>query len=78
VRNSQESKGGTLDEMPYSGERELVESTSSRKTGRASLGGIGLPSQIISSDPESFLSERNAGSEMEKSLRKRWSSDRPE
>ena len=33
VRDSQDSKGGTLDEMPYSGERELVESTSSRKTG---------------------------------------------
>ncbi|KRY62225.1 hypothetical protein T4D_7626, partial [Trichinella pseudospiralis] len=26
-------RGGTLDEMPNSGERELVESTSSRKTG---------------------------------------------
>jgi hypothetical protein len=31
VRNSQDSKGGTLEEMPYSRERELVESTSSRK-----------------------------------------------
>ena len=29
----QDSKGGTLNEMPYSGERELVESISSRKTG---------------------------------------------
>ena len=33
VRDSQDSKEGTLDEMPYSGERELVESTSSGKTG---------------------------------------------
>ena len=32
VRNSQDSKGGTFDEMPYSGEKELVEPTSSRKT----------------------------------------------
>jgi hypothetical protein len=31
VRDSQDSKGGTLDEMPNSGERELVVSTSSRK-----------------------------------------------
>jgi hypothetical protein len=33
LRDSLDSKGGTLDEMPYSGERELVESTSSRNTG---------------------------------------------
>jgi hypothetical protein len=33
LTDSQDSKGGTLDEMPNSGERELVESTSSRKTG---------------------------------------------
>jgi hypothetical protein len=33
VRSSQVSKGGTLDEMPNSGERELVEFTSSRRIG---------------------------------------------
>jgi hypothetical protein len=33
VRESQASKGGTLDEMLSSGERELVDSTCSRKTG---------------------------------------------
>ena len=33
VRDSQDSKGGTLDEMPDSRERELIEPTSSRKTG---------------------------------------------
>jgi hypothetical protein len=33
VRDSQDSKGGTLDEMPYNRERDLIESTSSRKTG---------------------------------------------
>ena len=32
VRDSQDSKGGTLDEIPYSGEWELVDPTSSRKT----------------------------------------------
>ena len=32
VRDSQDSKGGTLGEIPDSRERELVESTSSRKT----------------------------------------------
>ena len=33
MRESQDVKGRTLDELSYSGERELVESTSSRKTG---------------------------------------------
>ena len=33
VRDSQNSKEGTLDEMPNSEEKELEESTSSRKTG---------------------------------------------
>jgi hypothetical protein len=32
-RDLKDSKGGTIDEMPYSGERELVESTSSRNIG---------------------------------------------
>jgi hypothetical protein len=33
VRDSQHSKGGSLDEMPNNRERELTEPTSSRKTG---------------------------------------------
>ena len=33
VRDSQDSKGETLDEMPDSRERELIEPTSSRKKG---------------------------------------------
>jgi hypothetical protein len=33
ARDTQESKGVTLDEMTYSGEKELVEFTSRRKTG---------------------------------------------
>jgi hypothetical protein len=43
VRDSQESKGGPIDEMPYSGERELVEPTSSRKTGKSKLCPIIVP-----------------------------------
>jgi hypothetical protein len=33
VRDSQNSKGKTLDEIPYRSEKKLVEPTSSRKTG---------------------------------------------
>ena len=33
VRDSQDSKKGTLDEMPVSREKELMEPTCSRKTG---------------------------------------------
>jgi hypothetical protein len=33
VTDSQDSKGGTLDEMPYSREKELIMPTSIRKTG---------------------------------------------
>jgi hypothetical protein len=33
VRDTQDSKWGTLDEMHNSGEKELAESTSSRKAG---------------------------------------------
>ena len=41
VKDSQDSKGGTLDEMPNSADRDLIESTSSRK--RASNRGMELP-----------------------------------
>jgi hypothetical protein len=40
---SQDSKGGTLDEMPYSGERDLVEHTSSRKTQHQVRDGVTIP-----------------------------------
>ena len=43
VRDSQDSKGGTLDEMSYSGERELVEPTSSIKTGHQVRDGVAIP-----------------------------------
>jgi hypothetical protein len=42
VRDSQDSKGGTLDEMPDSGERELIEPTSSRKTGHQVRDGVAI------------------------------------
>ena len=40
MRDSQDSKGETLDEMPYIGERELVEPTSSKKTGHQVRDGV--------------------------------------
>jgi hypothetical protein len=43
VRDSQDLKGGTLYEMPYSGERELVEPTSSKKTGHQVRDGVTIP-----------------------------------
>jgi hypothetical protein len=43
VRESQDSKGGTLDEKPDSRERELIEPTSSRKTGHQVREGVPIP-----------------------------------
>ena len=43
VRDPQESKGGTLDEMHNSGERKLIEPTSSRKTGHQVREGVAIP-----------------------------------
>jgi hypothetical protein len=40
VRNSQDSKGENLDEMSNSRERELIEPTSSRKTGHHVRDGV--------------------------------------
>jgi hypothetical protein len=66
----------TLDEILKSGERELVESTSSRKTGYH-LKGWGHHPAAKNSDPELFLSKRTAGTKMERRLRERSFSDRP-
>jgi hypothetical protein len=74
VRDSQNSKGGISDEMPYNGERKLVESTSSRKTGHQ-VEGWGCHPMVKNS--ELFLSERTTGTKMEKSLWKRRFSDWP-
>jgi hypothetical protein len=43
VRDSQDSKGGSIDEMPYIEERELVELISSRKTGHQVKYGVAIP-----------------------------------
>jgi hypothetical protein len=43
VRNPWNSKRGTLDEMPYIEERELVEPTSRRKTVHQVRDGIAIP-----------------------------------
>ena len=64
MRASQDSEGGTLDEMSNSGERELVESTSSRKTGHQ-VKGWGCHLTVKNSDPELFLSQRTAGTNKE-------------
>jgi hypothetical protein len=59
----------------YSEERELVESTSSRKTGHQ-VEGWGYHSTVKNSDPVLLLSKRTAGTKMEKSPRERRFSDR--
>jgi hypothetical protein len=60
MRDSQDSKGGTLEEMPDIGEKELVESPSSRKTGHQ-VEGWGCHPTVKNSDPQFFLSKRTAG-----------------
>jgi len=65
----------TLDEMSNSRERKHVGSTSSRKAGYQ-VEGWGCHPTVKHTDPELFLSERTAGSNMEKILRKRSSSNR--
>jgi hypothetical protein len=43
VRDSQDSKWGTLDEMLYSGKRELIEPTSTRVSGYQVRDGVTIP-----------------------------------
>jgi hypothetical protein len=76
VRDSQDSKGETLDKMPNSGERELVESTSSRKSGHKLLG-WGYHPTVKNTDPELFMYKRTPGTKMEKRLKERMSSNWP-
>ena len=68
--------GETLDEMPNSRERELVESTSSRKT-EHQVERWGCQSAVKNSDLELSLSKRTTGTKMEQRLRERRSSDWP-
>ena len=63
--------------MLYSEERELVESTSSRKTGHQEEG-WGCHPTVKNSDPQLFLSEITARAKLEKRLKKRKSSYRSE
>jgi hypothetical protein len=75
VRDSQESKGRILDEMPDNREREIIGPTSSKKTGHQVRDGVPIPQSHLW--PIIVLSERIIGMEMEWSLRKRRSSYRP-
>ena len=75
MRDSQDSKGGTLDEIPYTQEREFVESTSSRET-EHQVEGWGCCPTVKNSDSELFLPKRTAGTEMERRLREMISSDK--
>jgi hypothetical protein len=43
VKGSQDAKGGTLDEMPDSRERELIKPPSCRKTGHQVREGVANP-----------------------------------
>jgi hypothetical protein len=42
-KDYQNKKGGTLDKIPYSVEREVVEPTFSRKTGHQVRDGVAIP-----------------------------------
>ena len=75
VRHYQDSKRGILDDIASSRERELIKTTSSRKTGYQLREGVTTHSQ--NSHPQLFLAERTAGIEMERSLRKRRSTHGP-
>jgi hypothetical protein len=75
VRDSQNSKGKTLFEMPYSVGRELVEYAFSGKTGHQ-VEGRGFHLTVKNSAPELFLSRITAGTKTENNLRERMSSDR--
>jgi hypothetical protein len=68
VIDSQDSKGGTVDETPNSGEKDISESTSSRKIDHQ-VERWGCHPTVKNSDPELF--KRTAWTKMEKRLRER-------
>ena len=47
MRDSQDSKGGTLDEIPKSRERELMEPTSGKKIGYQVRDGVAIPQSYL-------------------------------
>ena len=57
VGDFQYSKGGTLNEMPYSGESEPVVPTSSRKTGHPVRDGVVIPQSKSVTHDHSYLKE---------------------
>ena len=57
LRDFQESKGGTLDEIPESREMELVEPTSSRRTGHQVREVVTIPQTKTLTHNSSFLKE---------------------
>jgi hypothetical protein len=75
MRDSQDSMGGTLDEMPNSVESELKESTSSRQSLKRRDGVTNSQSEFLTQNC-SFLKELQ-GQKMEKKPRERRSSDCP-
>ena len=70
VRNAHESKRGTLNQLPNSEKKELVEPTSSRKT-RHQVEEWGSNPIVKNSDSELFLSKRTSGTKIEKILREK-------
>ena len=76
VRDPKDSKGGTLEEMPYSGERELVESSSSGGTGHQVERWGCHPTVKKALTQNCFYLKELQGKNMEKSLKKRRSSDK--
>lgn len=62
--------------MPNMGEREIVESTSSRKQGIKWRDAVAIP-KVIDCALEFFLSKQTAETKMEKSMREMRSSDIP-
>ena len=58
VRDSQDSKGGTVDETPNSGEKDISESTSSRKIDHQ-VERWGCHPTVKNSDPELSLYRKN-------------------
>jgi hypothetical protein len=75
VRDSQNSNGGTLDEIPESREREHIELTSSRKSVHQVREGFAIPQSKLTHNCSRL--KKITGMEMERSLRNRRSSDRP-
>ena len=70
VRDSQYSKGGALDEMGNTRERELVESTSTRKTGHQVDGWICHPI-VNNSDPDCSCLKELQGQKWRRDCRNR-------